>query len=126
MRDPSPVPHLGDDKLAGDQQRPQQVVSAVVSHFVDGNLKTKHASEGNPALKRCASSCAFSFAEVCVAVVVVVVYLRAGEDDWLAQVFTHEGEGGGRVRHRVRAVKNHKSVIVLVVFLRTQKGCCLI
>lgn len=124
MRDPSPLPHLGDDKLAGDQQRPQQVVSAVVSHFVDGDLKTKHASEGNPAFKRCASSCAFSFAGVCVAV--VVVYLRAGEDDWLAQVFTHEGEGGGRVRHRVRAVKNHKSIVVLIVFLRTKKCCCLI
>lgn len=124
MRDPSPLPYLGDDKLAGDQQRPQQVVSAVVSHFVDGDLKTKHASEGNPVLKRCASSCAFSFAGVCVAV--VVVYLRAGEDDWLAQVFTHEGEGGGRVRHRVRAVKNHKSIVVLIVFLRTKKCCCLI
>lgn len=42
MRDPSPLPHLWDDKLPRDQQRPQQVVSAVIPHFVDGHLRKEH------------------------------------------------------------------------------------
>lgn len=48
-------------------------------------------------------------------------YLRAGQDDWLAQIFAHEGQGGGRVRHGVCAVEDHKSIVVLIVFLRMDK-----
>lgn len=32
------VAHLRDDKLPGDQQRPQQVVSPIISHFIDRYL----------------------------------------------------------------------------------------
>ena len=47
-------------------------------------------------------------------------YLGASEDDGLAQVVTHEGQGGGRVGHGVRAVKDHKAIVALVVFLPRQ------
>ena len=48
-------------------------------------------------------------------------YLGASEDDGLAQVLTHEGQGGGRVGHGVRAVEDHKAIVTLVVFLPRQK-----
>lgn len=35
-----PSPHLRNDKLARNQQSPQQVVSAVIPHLIDGHLKT--------------------------------------------------------------------------------------
>lgn len=65
MRDPSPLPHLGDDKLPGDQQRPQQVVSAIISHFVDGHLKTKRASEGNPRFSEATCLAIFIYGSAC-------------------------------------------------------------
>lgn len=48
-------------------------------------------------------------------------YLRAGENDWFAQMFTHEGQGRGCVSHGVCAVKDHKAIIVLVVFLERDR-----
>ena len=47
-------------------------------------------------------------------------YLGASEDDGLAQVVTHEGQGGGRVRHGVRAMEDHVAIVALVVFLPRQ------
>lgn len=35
-----PSPHLRNEKLARDEQSPQQVVSAVISHLIDGHLNT--------------------------------------------------------------------------------------
>ena len=47
-------------------------------------------------------------------------YLGASDDDGLAQVVTHEGQGGGRVRHGVRAMEDHEAIVALVVFLPRQ------
>lgn len=47
-----PSPHLRNDKLAGDQQRPQQVVSAVISHLVDGHLRKTLSFTGRRLKKR--------------------------------------------------------------------------
>ncbi len=44
--------------------------------------------------------------------------LRAGKDDRLSQVFHHERQCGGGVRHGVRAVEDDKSVVLLVLGLR--------
>lgn len=114
MRAPSPSPHLWDDKLPGNKQRPQQVVSAVISHFIDGYLKTKRIFEGEIRTSVKPRRRVFPDGRA-------RFYLRAGQDDWLAQIFAHEGQGGGRVRHRVRAVEDHKSIVVLIVILRTDK-----
>lgn len=48
-------------------------------------------------------------------------YLRAGENDWFAQMFTHEGQGRGCVSHSVCTMKDHKSIIVLIVVLETDR-----
>lgn len=48
-------------------------------------------------------------------------HLRAGEDDWFAQVLTHEGEGRGRVRHGVCAVQDHEAVVGFIVSLGEDK-----
>mmetsp|Transcript_44137 Transcript_44137/g.134412 ORF Transcript_44137/g.134412 Transcript_44137/m.134412 type:complete len:407 (+) Transcript_44137:643-1863(+) len=44
-------------------------------------------------------------------------YLGAGEDDGLAQVLEHEGEGSGGVRHRVRPHEHDEAVEVQIVRL---------
>ncbi len=44
-------------------------------------------------------------------------YLRAGENDGFAQMFAHEGQSGGCVGHSVRAMKDHETIVVFVVFL---------
>lgn len=62
MRVPSPSPHLGNDKLPGNKQRPQQVVSAVISQFIDGYLKTKRIFEGDLHFSEAAQTC-FSLVE---------------------------------------------------------------
>ncbi len=44
-------------------------------------------------------------------------YLWASEDDRLSQVLTHEGQGRGGVSHRVCAMQDNKTIVLLVVFL---------
>lgn len=36
-----PSSHLRNDKMASNQQRPQQVGSAIIPHLVDRHLKTE-------------------------------------------------------------------------------------
>lgn len=48
-------------------------------------------------------------------------YLWAGENDGFAQMFTHEGQGRGRVSHSVCAMQDHKTIKVFIVFLETDK-----
>lgn len=107
---PVPFPHLRNNKLAGNQQRPQQVVSAIISHLIDGHLKEE--SELLP--KHFGHS-------VCQTPEDSDSYLWAGENDGFAQMFTHEGQGRGRVSHSVCAVQDHKTIKVFIVFLEKDK-----
>lgn len=121
---PPPFPHLRNDKLACDQQRPQQVVSAVVPHLIDRHLKTERvSSQGEQRMfeKAAGTICSFLFFWSLRPISHSSTYLRPGEDDWFAQMFTHEGQGRGGVRHSVCAVQDHKTVIVFVVFLEKKK-----
>ncbi len=44
--------------------------------------------------------------------------LRASKDDWLGQVFHHERQCRGGVRHGVGTVEDDKTVVLLVLRLR--------
>lgn len=57
-----PSPHLRNNKLAGDQQSPQQVVSAVIPHLIDGHLKTNTLLNMTSILKE---GCGCVFALTC-------------------------------------------------------------
>ena len=59
----------------------------------------------------------------CVGTQVSYGQLRACEYDWLAETGEHETQRRSRIGHRVGAVKDHESVICIVIVL--YNGCYL-